>query len=97
MTVTDPTIDQRSTPSYAPVEHTSRHLRETKLFAKTSEFWAMLVGVIAVAVIYNSSSDQSLDLWRATLLGTAIAIGYIVSRGLAKVGSRDRHDRDSSY
>jgi hypothetical protein len=83
------------TVSRAPVEHTS-HERETRRFAKTSEFWAMLAGVIVVAVIYRASSDQSLDLWRATLLGTVIAIAYIISRGLAKAGSRG-HSRTNSY
>ena len=101
MTVTDPTIARRPTPNDSPARHTT-HNRETKLFARTSEFWAMLSGVVVVAVIYNASNDQSLDLWRATLLGTAIAIAYIVSRGLAKAGRSDRHDTirhdtDSAY
>jgi hypothetical protein len=95
MTVTDSTKTQRPTVSHTPVEHTD-HERETRRFAKTSEFWAMAAGVIVVAVIYMASSDQSLDLWRATLLGTVIAVAYIVSRGLAKAGSRD-HTHTNSY
>jgi hypothetical protein len=65
---------------------------ETRLFAKTSEFWAMIVGVIAIVVIYNAANDTSFDLWRACLLGTVLAVGYIVSRGFAKAGTRSPDD-----
>ena len=70
-----------------------RRRRETRLFAKTSEFWATLIGIVAVAAIYNAAADTSLDLWRASLLGTMIGIAYIVSRGIAKAGSQ-HHDMD---
>jgi hypothetical protein len=60
----------------------------------TTEFWAMLIGIAALVVIYNAAADTSLDLFRATMLGTALAIGYIVSRGLAKSGARDETWRD---
>ncbi len=64
---------------------------ETRRFVATSEFWITIVGVAAVAVIYNLASDASLDLWRATLLASAMGIAYIVSRGISKSGSpRDR-------
>jgi hypothetical protein len=72
--------------------------RETRLFAKTSEFWAMLVGVVAIVVVYNVADDETFNLWRACLLGTVLAVAYIVSRGFAKAGSR-HHDAfgDSTY
>ena len=63
--------------------------RETKPSFMTTEFWAMLVGIIAIVVVYNASADRSLDLARATTLGTILAVGYFVSRGLAKAGSAD--------
>jgi hypothetical protein len=66
-----------------------RDLRETKPSFMTTEFWAMIVGLIAVAVIYNAASDASFNLWRAMVLGTAIGVGYMISRGLAKAGSHD--------
>jgi hypothetical protein len=66
-----------------------RVLRETKPSFKTTEFWAMLAGIIVVAVVYNASQDPSLDLFRASLLATILAVAYIASRGLAKSGSRD--------
>jgi hypothetical protein len=63
--------------------------RETKPSAMTTEFWAMLVGVIAIVVVYNASADRSLNLFRAATLATILAVGYFVSRGLAKSGSAD--------
>jgi hypothetical protein len=72
--------------------------RETRLFARTSEFWAMLVGVAAIVVIYNVADNAAFDLWRACLLGTVLAVAYIVSRGIAKFGSPHRDTvRDPSY
>lgn len=64
-------------------------LRETKPSFMTTEFWAMVAGVAAIFVIYNAAADASLNLFRACLLGTVIATGYIVSRGFAKAGSHD--------
>jgi hypothetical protein len=64
-----------------------RAIRETKPSFMTTEFWVMLLGVIAVVVIYNASDELSLTLWRASTLATVLAIGYMISRGLAKSGS----------
>jgi hypothetical protein len=61
---------------------------ETKASFKTTELWAALVGVAALVIIYNASSDLSLDLFRACLLCTLLGAAYIVSRGFAKSGSR---------
>jgi hypothetical protein len=66
---------------------------ETKGSWKTTEFWAAIAGVAALIVIYNASDDLSLDLFRACLLATVLGAAYIVSRGLAKSGSRpERHE-----
>jgi hypothetical protein len=59
---------------------------ETKLSFKTTEFWAM-VGVI-VAILIASAISDSLNDVRAWTLVAAVAIGYMLSRGLAKSGSR---------
>jgi uncharacterized membrane protein YkvA (DUF1232 family) len=71
---------------------------ETKHALKTTEFWAM-AGVIAAILIAAWVSD-SLDDVRAWTLVAAVAIGYMVSRGLAKsgtkyAGSEDPLNRDS--
>jgi hypothetical protein len=59
---------------------------ETKLSWKTTEFWAM-VAVIAAILIASAVSDSLNDV-RAWTLVAAVAIGYMISRGLAKSGSR---------
>jgi hypothetical protein len=94
MTNTQTTTEGRHQYIEAPEQHKS--WRETRLFAKTSEFWAMLVGVVAIVVIYNVSDDASFDLWRACLLGTVLAAAYIVSRGFAKAGTRTPDHWDSA-
>ena len=59
---------------------------ETKLSFKTTEFWAM-GGVIAAILIAAGVSDSLGDV-RAWTLVTVVAAAYIISRGLAKAGSR---------
>jgi hypothetical protein len=58
---------------------------ETKSSIKTTE---LLVLILAVAgVLVASSQDDSLDGQWAWTLVAALAIGYMLSRGLAKAGS----------
>jgi hypothetical protein len=59
---------------------------ETKNALKTTEFVAM-VGVIGVILIATWVSDSLNDV-RAWTLVAAVAIGYMISRGLAKSGSK---------
>ena len=59
---------------------------ETKLSLKTTEFWAM-VGLIAVILIATAVSDSLNDV-RAWTLVAAVGIGYMISRGLAKAGTK---------
>jgi hypothetical protein len=83
---------------------------ETKQAFKTTEFWAMvavIVGIlIASAIIGEAESggngegeENQADAFpaiRAWLYVTIAASAYMVSRGLAKAGSRDPYwaDRD---
>jgi len=59
---------------------------ETKLSFRTTEFWAM-GGVIAAILIASAVSDSLGDV-RAWTLVAGVAAAYIISRGLAKAGSR---------
>ena len=59
---------------------------ETKNALKTTEFVAM-VAVIAAILIATWVSDSLNDV-RAWTLVASVAIGYIISRGLAKSGSK---------
>ena len=59
---------------------------ETKNALKTTEFFAM-VGIIGAILIAAAVSDTFGDR-RAWTLVAAVAIGYMISRGLAKSGSK---------
>jgi hypothetical protein len=58
---------------------------ETKWAPLTTEFWAMVIVIIAI-LIAAAVSDTFGDR-RAWLYVAIVATGYIVSRGLAKVGT----------
>jgi hypothetical protein len=67
------------------------HREETKASFLTTEFYAM-IGVIAAILVAAAQADN-FDAPRAWTLVAAVAIGYMVSRGLAKSGS-DHRDTD---
>ena len=64
---------------------------ETKPSFLTTEFYAM-VGAIAAILVAAAYADN-FEAPRAWTLVAAVAIGYMISRGLAKSGSSYR-DRD---
>jgi hypothetical protein len=71
---------------------TSRVTRdETKPSFLTTEFYAF-VGSVAAVLIAAAQADN-FDAPRAWTLVAALAVGYMLSRGLAKSGSAHR-DRD---
>ena len=78
------TVDRSRTS--APSGVTRRVSDETKHSLKTTEFWAM-AGVI-VAILVASAVSDSLGDVRAWTLVAAVAIGYMISRGLAKSGTK---------
>jgi hypothetical protein len=57
---------------------------ETKWSLLTTEFWAMVLVIVAI-LIASAVSDTFGDR-RAWLYVAIVATGYIVSRGLAKAG-----------
>ena len=59
---------------------------ETKLSLKTTEFWAM--GGLIVAILIAAAVSDSLGDVRAWTLVAAVGIGYMISRGLAKSGTK---------
>jgi len=71
-----------------------RTFTETKLGFKTSEFLVMAAAVVAVLIATYADGDDTLtqsDGWR---YATWIAVAYIVSRGLAKLGVREPYTED---
>jgi len=53
----------------------------------TSEFLG--AAAMIAAILIAAAVDDALDASRAWLLATIVAAAYIVSRGLAKSGTRD--------
>jgi hypothetical protein len=72
---------------------------ETKSAIKTTEFYAYLVVLagLLIAGLLTSAGDghddrfQSHQVW---LYATILTVGYMLSRGLAKSGSRDPYTDD---
>lgn len=74
---------------------------ETKQAFKTTEFWAMVVVIVgilaAAATIKGGDTAPGTDEFiakQAWLYVAIVAVGYMISCGLAKSGSRDRYDAD---
>ena len=69
---------------------------ETKAAFKTTEFIVyvvILIGMfIAAAVTDNGDDGQGFGAASAWLYVTLLTIGYMISRGLAKSGSRERYN-----
>jgi hypothetical protein len=83
-----------------------RRSTETKAAFKTTELMAYVAAVVAVLVagmIIDESDAGGLGARQVWLYVTILTVGYLLSRGLAKSGSRDpywdddgsgRHDGD---
>jgi hypothetical protein len=86
------------TTSARTAPHRSRRLStETKAAFKTTEFFAfiaVLVGVLVAAAVIDETNAGGFGARQAWLYATILTVGYMVSRGLAKSGSRDPYDDD---
>ena len=82
-----------TTPSATDVSRVStRESTETKSFAKSSEFYVYVIAVVAVLI-----ASLIMDGFNATegwMFFTYLSIGYMISRGLGKSGSRDPYRTD---
>ena len=91
-TPSQPRANERaSTRRYTPTRRVST---ETKASFKTTEliaYVAAVIGVLAAAQISDDFGAQ--DAWFYVSL---LTIGYMISRGLAKSGSRDFYDDDAN-
>lgn len=73
---------------------------ETKAAFKTTEFYAYLAAVVGVLIAGNTieGKDGGADYFagdKVWLYVTLLTIGYMISRGLAKAGSREPYDADN--
>jgi hypothetical protein len=59
---------------------------ETKPFFLTSEFVGAVLGILGIAI--TAAASDSFGAWRAWILITAVLVGYMISRGIAKSGTR---------
>jgi hypothetical protein len=89
-------LDDERTAAVTP--RTSRRVStETKAAFKTTELVAFVVAVIGVlvaAAIVDNADAGGLGAKQAWLYVTILTVGYMVSRGLAKSGSREPYDED---
>jgi hypothetical protein len=75
-------------------DHGRRLSTETKASYKTTEFMAyvaVLVGIFIAGAVTSGVHDM-LRADRVWLYATIATIGYMVSRGIAKAGSRQPYD-----
>lgn len=94
-TQTPPVTSTRpnSTSNHEPRRSVRRTFTETKAGVKTTEFWVMIVFV--AGVLLSTYADQDTLARRDGWFFAALAAGaYIVSRGLAKLGTREPYDDD---
>ena len=89
-----------SSPSRARVDGNhgaSRRSTETKAAFKTTEFVAyigLLIAMLIAAAVVDETNAGGFGAQQVWLYATLLTIGYMVSRGLAKSGSRDPYDAD---
>jgi hypothetical protein len=83
--------------THTPDQHHTAPRRistETKASVKTSEliaYVAAVIGVLIASAVVDASDFGAQEAW---FYVTLLTIGYMVSRGLAKSGSRDFYDDD---
>jgi hypothetical protein len=74
-----------------------RRSTETKAAFKTTEliaYIAAVVGVVIAGAVVDTHDAGSLGARQVWLYVTVLTVGYMVSRGLAKSGSRDPYSVD---
>ena len=71
-----------------------RTFTETKLGAKTSEFYFAIVAIAGILIATYVDGDDSLVLDDGWRMAAFVAVAYIISRGLAKLGTREPYTED---
>jgi hypothetical protein len=80
-------------------DYARRLATETKASFKTTEFFAFLAvvaGVLIATAVVDQADAGGLGARQGWLYVTILTVGYMVSRGLAKSGSRQPYDEDNS-
>jgi hypothetical protein len=77
---------------------TERRTTETKAAFKTTEFVAyvaVLVMILIAGLVTDDGGNGAFGAEKVWLFSTILTVGYMISRGLAKSGSRDPYTHDS--
>jgi hypothetical protein len=77
---------------------TERRTTETKAAFKTTEFMAylaVLAGILIAGLVIDDAGAGGFGAQKVWLYSTILTVGYMISRGLAKAGSRDPYTHDS--
>jgi hypothetical protein len=93
--VSAPDRDTRG--AVAPPNRIRRLNTETKAAFKTTEFFsylAVLAGILIAGAVVDSADAGGYGARQVWLYATILTVGYMVSRGLAKSGSREPYDAD---
>lgn len=77
-----------STPAVGKRSTDRPGVRETKPFYRTSEFLIYVASVAAI-ILFGYSGDDEFNTHRTWQLVTVLSAAYIISRGIAKAGSRE--------
>jgi len=82
-------------------DHTEvRRSTETKAAFKTTELITYVLAVVAVliaAMVVDETDAGGFGAQQAWLYVTLLTVGYMVSRGLAKSGSRDPYTENRDH
>jgi hypothetical protein len=93
-------VTDRDTRGATAPRHASRRLgTETKAAFKTTEFFAyvaVLAGILVAGALVDASDAGGYGARQVWLYATILTVGYLLSRGLAKSGSREPYDADDS-
>jgi hypothetical protein len=100
MTTTTPEVrSQRAERAYEDRPIRARRMTETKASFKTSEFIAyvaVLAGIFIAGAVTKAGANAH-DVLRANqvwLYASIVTVGYMISRGLAKSGSREPYTEE---
>lgn len=97
MSQTNATADHtRTNDTHTAVRPARRISTETKASFKTTELIAYVFGVVGVLIASAMVDKSDFGAQEAWFFVTLLTIGYMVSRGLAKSGSRDFYDDETA-
>ena len=76
-------------PTYTRHDVDTHRVKETRRAFQTTEFFVMLAAIAGVLIMGYMNENDTLDMERIWTLVAVLASAYMISRGLAKAGSRD--------